>query len=56
MPDATDEAKEEAYENLKNLYKVLLRIDERLTTEACEKETQQHKQPAPLNDFEDRPV
>lgn len=33
MPDATPEAQEEAYENLKSLVALLVRIDERLAEE-----------------------
>ena len=43
MPYATTEAREEAYENLRGLAQVLMRIDERLVME--EKEKQEMLQP-----------
>ena len=39
MPDATPEAQDEAYENLKSLVRLLVQIDERLATEEAEKRT-----------------
>jgi hypothetical protein len=43
MPDATPEAQEEAYENLRSLATLLVRIDERLVLE--EDETKRLLQP-----------
>jgi hypothetical protein len=37
MPNATPEAQEEAYENLRRLARLLIRIDERLAKEEDEK-------------------
>jgi hypothetical protein len=37
MPNATPEAQEEAYENLRSLAKLLIRIDDRLYDEEIEK-------------------
>ena len=37
MPEATEEAREEAYENLRALVALLVRIDERLALEAQQK-------------------
>jgi len=36
MPKATEEAREEAYANLRALVALLVRIDERLALEECE--------------------